>query len=479
MDYQFGSFVAGEWRQGGESFSTRNPARPSETVGIYRAASAEDLLAAVETAHQAQAKWRRTPAIERGTLVARFIDALSARTDELARSITLEQGKPLAEARGEIAKACGEARLMVSLAARTEGELMPSSRPGIRNMIVRRPRGVIAAITPWNFPILTPMRKIAPALVFGNAIILKPSEFTPATACLIVDTARGIVPEGLLQVVLGDGSVAATLLSLAGIAGVTFTGSVATGKKIYAAAAQNLAEISLELGGKNAAVLNDTDDLGATLDQIVGAAYMCAGQRCTAISRVIVQRALRGAVLEGLVARAHKIVLGDGTLPGVQMGPLTYERQLVRVNSMVQAGVAEGARVLSGGMRASVESLESGYFYLPTILADVKPQMSVAREEIFGPVISVLDYETVDEALSILNGVEYGLTSALFSNDNRVIQRFIDESENGMIHVNHGTIPDNHMPFGGVKNSGVGAYSVGPSAMNFYTTEHSVYVRYQ
>jgi acyl-CoA reductase-like NAD-dependent aldehyde dehydrogenase len=197
------------------------------------------------------------------------------------------------------------------------------------------------------------------------------------------------------------------------------------------------------------------------------------------VSRVIVQRNLRDAVLDGLTERAGKLVLGDGLQTGVQMGPLTNARQLASVTSMVAAGLAEGATALIGGERAASDALADGYFYRPTVLAGVKREMSVAREEIFGPVISVLEYDDVDEAIAILNGVDYGLTSALFSNDNRVIQRFIDESENGMLHVNHGTIPDNHMPFGGVKHSGVGAYSVGPSAINFYTTEHSVYVKYR
>ncbi|MDE3130073.1 MAG: aldehyde dehydrogenase family protein, partial [Acidobacteriota bacterium] len=260
--------------------------------------------------------------------------------------------------------------------------------------------------------------------------------------------------------------------------GVTFTGSVATGKRIYALAAENLAEISLELGGKNAAVIHDVKDLDACLDQITTAACMCAGQRCTAISRVIVRRPLLHAVSDGLVKRAERAVLGDGLQPGTTMGPLTNERQLVRVAAMVQAGAKEGAKVLTGGRPARVPGLERGYFYAPTVLADVAPSMSVAREEIFGPVISVLAYDDLDEAFAILNGVEYGLTSALFSGDNSVVQRFVDESENGMLHVNHGTIPDNHMPFGGVKASGVGAYSVGPSAVSFYTTEHSVYIKH-
>jgi aldehyde dehydrogenase (NAD+) len=319
------------------------------------------------------------------------------------------------------------------------------------------------------------MRKISPAIVFGNAIILKPSEFTPATACLIADTAKGILPDGLLQIVNGGADAGAGLVAARGIDGVTFTGSVATGKRIYAAAAQNLAEISLELGGKNAAVVHDAADLGACLDQISTAAFMCAGQRCTAVSRVLVNRTLLRDVVDGLADRAKRQVLGDGMDPATTMGPLTNEAQLNRVSAMVAAGVKEGARPIAGCEAPA----DKGYFFRPTILADVAPQMSVAREEIFGPVISVLAYDSLDEAISVLNGVEYGLTSALFSNDNAVIQRFVDESESGMIHVNHGTIPDNHMPFGGIKSSGVGAYSVGASAAGFYTTEHSVYIKYR
>ena len=476
--YEFGSLVAGAWRNDAERrFSTVNPARPTETVGSYAATPPKLLQEAATAAAAAQAKWAKVPAIERARITQVFLANLELRAEEIANSITLEQGKPLAESRGEIGKSLQEARTMAGHLLHAGGEVLPSARPGFRNMVVRRPRGVIAAITPWNFPILTPMRKIAPALIYGNAIILKPSEFTPATACLIADAGRGVLPDGLLQIVQGDGSIGDALCRLPEVAGVTFTGSVATGRKIYASAAANLAELSLELGGKNAAVINDTDDLEQCLDQIVGAAYMCAGQRCTAISRVIVNADLEKLTLDGLVGRARAVTLGDGMADGITMGPLTNETQLGRVKAMVEAGLKEGAKPLVGAGEARLQGLEGGYFYSPSILADVVPDMSVAREEIFGPVISVLRYRTLDEAFSILNGVEYGLTSCLFSNDQRVIQRFIDESQNGMIHVNHGTVPDNHMPFGGVKNSGVGAYSVGLSAAQFYTTEHSVYLR--
>jgi acyl-CoA reductase-like NAD-dependent aldehyde dehydrogenase len=477
--YEFGSLVAGAWRNGGERrFATTNPAKPGETVGSYADTPPALLREAATGAASAQAKWAKVPAIERARVVEAFLAAVQARAEDIAAAITLEQGKPLAESRGEIGKSLQESRTMAGHLLHASGEVLPSARPGFRNMVVRRPRGVIAAITPWNFPILTPMRKIAPALLYGNAIILKPSEFTPATACLIADAGRGILPDGILQIVQGGASVGEALCALPQVAGITFTGSVATGRKIYALAAANLAELSLELGGKNAAVVNDTDDLDQCLDQIVGAAFMCAGQRCTAISRIIVNADLEKSALDGLAERARNVTLGDGMADGITMGPLTNKAQLDRVTAMVDAGVKEGADPLVGAEQARLQGLEGGFFYAPTVLADVKPEMSVAREEIFGPVICVLRYRSLDEAFSILNGVEYGLTSSLFSNDQRVIQRFIDESQNGMIHINHGTVPDNHMPFGGVKNSGVGAYSVGLSAAQFYTTEHSVYLRH-
>lgn len=477
--YEYGCLIGGRQESGeGRPFETRNPVRPSEIVGRYRAASPAQIARAVAVAREAQRVWRRVPAVERGAIFGKFVAALEANAAKLAHSITLEQGKPLAEARNEVAKSCAEAHFMAGEAARGHSYVVPGARAGVRNMVTRRPRGVIAAITPWNFPILTPMRKIAPAIVFGNAIILKPSEFTPAAACVVGEVAHGVLPDGLLQIVTGAADVGGALVSSAGVDGVTFTGSVATGKRIYAASAQNLAEISLELGGKNAAVLNDTGDLGECLNQIVTAAYMCAGQRCTAISRVLVHRMLLADVLDGLAERARLQVLGDGMNPATTMGPLTGAAQLARVARMVSEGRTEGAKAIAGGAPARVRGFEEGYFYAPTVLAGVTPRMGVAREEIFGPVISVLAYDSLDEAFTILNGVDYGLTSALFSNDNAVIQRFVDESENGMIHVNHGTIPDSHMPFGGIKASGVGAYSVGPSAVSFYTTEHSVYIKH-
>jgi aldehyde dehydrogenase (NAD+) len=476
--YNYGVYLNGGWHSGfGPAFRTINPSQPKVAVGTYSSASRDQIADLVASSNAAQQGWRAIPPLERIARFGKYLTALEGKSEQLAISITLEQGKPLAEARAEVAKAIAEARVTAGAASHGLGEVLPSARLGIRNLVIRRPRGTIVAISPWNFPILTPMRKLAPAVIYGNAIILKPSEYTPATACLLAEAAKDTLPDGLIQIANGPGAVGEMLARARGVAGITFTGSVVTGRRIQAAAAENLAEVSLELGGKNAALINDTPNISNCLDQVFGAAMMCAGQRCTAISRVIVHRDIADEVVHGLVGRAKAAVVGDGMAPETSIGPLTNRRQMERVAEMVEAGVKEGARIVSGGRRASPAGFEYGYFYEPTILSDVRPGMSVAQEEIFGPVISVITYDSLDEAFQILNGVEYGLTSSLFSNDNAIIQRFIDQSENGMIHINHGTVPDNHMPFGGVKNSGVGAYSVGLSASNFYLSEHSVYLK--
>ena len=474
--FTYGPLVDGAWRESAEEFTTRNPARPAETVGRYGLPAEDVIRDAIAAGRRAQRVFAQLPALERMATIGRFLSAIEERGETIARAITLEQGKILSEARGETVKALAESRIMLARAFESEGAAMPSSRPGFRNMTLHRPRGLIVAVTPWNFPILTPMRKVAPALTFGNAIIVKPSEFAPAAVCLIGDAALATLPPGLLQILPGDGRVAAALCGASGVDGVTFTGSVATGRKVYAAAAAQLAEVSLELGGKNAAVVHDAEDLEHVLDQIAGAAFQCSGQRCTAISRVIVRDTLHDAVVEGLVKRADALCLGDGLEPGVTMGPLTNAAQLARVEEMLAQGVKDGARRLGRSLDEAPAN-DGGYFHRPVILEGVSSEMHVARDEIFGPVISVINYRELDDAFRILNDVEFGLTSSLFSNDHRVVQRFIAEAESGMLHVNHGTIPENHMPFGGVKNSGVGAYSVGPSARAFYATEHSVYLK--
>ena len=454
-----------------------NPADPSEVVSEVPVTPARELPAVLAKARAAQEEWKTVPAAMRVARLEAFLADVAGAVEEIATAITREQGKPLGESRGETMKSVSEGRAMGAHAMSSGTCAAASARAGVRNMIVRRPRGVIAAISPWNFPILTPMRKIAPAIAYGNAAILKPSEYTPTAALVLERLARAHFPENLLQAVVGDGALGEALVRC-GVEGVTFTGSVAVGRRIVAAASETLAEVSLELGGKNAAVVNDVDDPDAAAEAIVGAAMQCAGQRCTAISRVIVADGIADRFVEAMAARCAGLKVGDGMDEATSIGAITTEAQFARINELVEAGSGEGARTVLGGGRAAVAARPRGRFFMPTIFDHVRPGMRVAREEIFGPVISVLRYTTFDEAMALANDTPYGLTSALFTNRNDLVNRFIDSTRSGMIHVNHGTVPDSHMPFGGIGDSGFGAYSVGASAAAFYTTEHSVYNKY-
>lgn len=463
-----------EFDAGDNAYETVNPANPSEKIGRYGILSSDDLGRVIAQANAAQAEWARVPGLERSARLNAFIDAVEARADDLGTAGTLEQGKLFRESKGETLKSCAEGRFSVGEAARMGAMAIATGRAGFSNQILRRPRGVIFCISPWNFPISTPMRKICPALAFGNAVVMKPSQFTPGANFMLAEIAAEFFPQNLIQIAMVSGRAASEAIASGDIHGVSFTGSVPTGKLVYKAAAENLIPAQLELGGKNGAILNDSDNLEAAITQILGAAFMTSGQRCTAISRVIVHKDLAKEAKDILAAKAAAMKMGPGLEEGTDLGPLCNQPHWQDVCDVTAKAIAEGAKPLTGG--SAPGRPDDGYFFTPTILDNVAHQSIAGQHEIFGPVLSVLEYDTFDQAMDMLNGTEFGLTSALFSNRNDLIQRFLAESQNGMIHVNHGTVPDNNMPFGGIKNSGVGAYSVGPTAVNFYTSEHSAYV---
>lgn len=462
----------------GGVFTTHNPARPARKVGRYRFADSSAIGGIIARAAGAQKKWQQTPGLERGRLLDAFLDAVVANADAIAEAITLEQGKILPEAKAEVLKGAGEGRFMSGEAARHGGQSVAAGRKNFANQILRRPRGVVFCVSPWNFPAMTPLRKICPAVAFGNAVVLKPSQFTPAAAYMLADIAKEFFPRDLVQIAMTDGAAAGEIIAKGDIHGVSFTGSVATGKMVYAAAAANLIPAQLELGGKNAAILNDARDLKDAVGKIAAAAFQTGGQRCTAISRIIVHQSLAAETKQLLAQYADGIALGDGLLPDSQMGPLCNLPHWHSVREMTAKAVKEGATPLAGGAPPEGAGEEGGYFYRPTILANVRHHSIAGQEEIFGPVLSVLEYEAFDDAMTMLNGTPFGLTSALFSDSNALVQRFLGESRHGMMHVNHGSVPDNNMPFGGIKHSGAGAYSVGATAVNFYTSEHSAYVAF-
>ena len=452
----------------------RNPANPSKVVATYKLMQTEEVDSLVERAKVAQGAWAKVSQLERGRIVRDFLDALDARKEDIASSITAEMGKILAESRGEVGKALGEGNMTIERAASPIGDVLPSQIPGVTAYSIRRPRGVILGISPWNFPFGTPIRKTIPALLYGNAMILKPAILCPGAAVIMEDVARGILPDGLFQLALGPGELGQQLCEHPDVDAISFTGSVGVGKKVAVAAVSHLAEISLELGGKNPVILNDASDLEKVLDQIFSAAFAISGQRCTAISRVIVHENIADEVVRGLSERAKATIPSDGSEHGAKMGPLSSQRQLDDVAGFVCRAKDQGATIVAGGN--AIDTPHGGYFYTATILSDVTPDMEIAREEVFGPVLSVLRYQEIDEALRIANDVDFGLTSCLYSEKSPIIERFLSESESGMLHVNAGSFPENHVPFVGIKDSALGVGgSNGSSTIQFFTSEHAVY----
>jgi aldehyde dehydrogenase (NAD+) len=464
----------------GAVYAIHNPARPRERLAAFADSSSADATAAVDAADQSARAWGATPGPQRGAILFRFAELLEAAKPELARIITLEQGKALAEAAGEVGRAAAEARFMAGEASRPTGQSFPSEKPGSSCSTISEPLGVIAAICPWNFPVVTPVRKIAPALAFGNTVVFKPAGLTPWSAVHLMDLLeRAGLPPGVVNLITGSGAVVGeALVNDPRVRGVTFTGSTAVGTRVYEAAARRLARVQLELGGKNPAVVFDCDDLEAAAREIVAAAFLCSGQRCTAISRVIVLDTQADALIQRILDEVARIKVGNGLDAGTTMGPLVSKAQLETVARYVRQGQSSGCRLLTGGRVLADNVEEDGYFYAPTVFDRVPPESPLAREEIFGPVLPILRVSDPDEAIAVANGTRYGLAAALFTSRVAYIDQFTRRVEAGMIHINHGTASQAHVPFGGVKDSGQGACSIGPSAREFFTNVKAVYVKW-
>lgn len=476
------NFIRGEWlpASGGEYYTTHNPARPEECLGRFANSTEADVTAAVDAAAAANATWANTPGPQRGTLLFRFAELLEQSKAELGRIVTLEQGKALGEAESEVARAAAEARFMAGEASRAVGHTFPSERSGVTCSTTSEPLGVVAAISPWNFPVVTPVRKIAPALAWGNTVVFKPSSLTPWAACYLVGLLEAAgVPPGVINLVTGLGSVIGdALIHDARVRGISFTGSTAVGMHISEAAARRLARVQLELGGKNPALVFDYEDLDGAAREIVAAAFQCSGQRCTALSRVIVSDAQADALVARIVGLVNRLEVGDGSKPGTTMGPLVSQGQLRSVDRYVRQGVDSGCELLTGGRPLVDEPERQGYYYAPTVFDRVPADSPLALEEIFGPVLPVLRVRDLDEAITIANGTRYGLAASLFTSRSHAVREVVGRVEAGMIHVNHGTASQAHIPFGGVKDSGQGAYSIGPTAREFFTNVKTIYVRW-
>jgi len=476
------NFVGGEWIA---SSSTRmvdnvNPADTRDVLGRVALSTKDEALQAVAAAKAAFPAWRDTPAPVRGKVLAKAAALLTEEKEQMARLLTREEGKAFKDSLGEVQRTINILEYIAGEGRRLGGQTVASELPNNFCYTLRVPVGVVACITPWNFPVAIPLWKIAPALVAGNTVVFKPATLTPATgvACCELLERAGL-PKGVLNMVLGSGSqIGNTILDSGDIQAVSFTGSNEVGSDIYGRGAHGMMRVQCEMGGKNPIVVLADADLDLAVAATVHGAFASTGQRCTATSRAIVEESIADEFVKRLAAEAEKVVVGDG-LKDAFMGPAVDENQLKTDLDYIEIGKKEGAKLVTGGKRLEGGDHAHGYFIAPTVFDGVTRSMRIAQEEIFGPVISVIRVKDFDAAVEAANDVKFGLASAIFTRDISNCHRFIDQSDVGIVHINSGTPGgEAHLPFGGSKATGVGPREQGHTALEFFTEVKTVYVDY-
>ncbi|MGD0697197.1 MAG: aldehyde dehydrogenase family protein [Terriglobia bacterium] len=475
------NYVSGQWveSRSGRTLERRNPANLRDLIGYLPLSTRDEMREAIEAAERAREAWRDTPAPARGKIVMRAARLLEEQKDEVARLLTREEGKTVAESLGEIQRSVNIAEFTAGEARRLTGETLPSELPRNFAYTLRQPLGVVGLITPWNFPVAIPVWKISPALVCGNTVVWKPAGLTPFISRRLVEifSAAGL-PPGVLNMVHGRGNeVGEELVEHPAVRAVSFTGSCEVGGALYAKASQRMKKVQCEMGGKNPVVVLADADLELAADNTVPGAFGSTGQRCTATSRVIVEETVADRFVNMLVERTSKLKVGNGAEPGVQVGPSVDEAQFTKVLEYLEIGKGE-AKLVCGGERVTGLS-DEGYYIAPTIFDHVPQNARIAKEEIFGPVLSVIRVKDFEEAIAAANNVPFGLTASIFTTDaNRVFQA-VDRLECGMVHVNSPTVGgEAHVPFGGTKATGIGERETGSTAIDFYSELKVVYVDY-
>jgi aldehyde dehydrogenase (NAD+) len=476
------NYIGGEWvdAASGETFESHNPAT-GELIGVFPKSSAEDVDRAVEAAREAYESWRLVPAPKRAEILFRVGQRFIEAKDELTELMVQEMGKVRAEAGGDVQEAIDMTYYMAGEGRRLFGQTTPSEMPDKFQMSIRQPIGVVGAITPWNFPIAIPSWKIAPALVCGDTVVFKPATDTPALGERFVEIfAEAGLPPGVLNIVHGGGgTVGERLVKHPDVPLISLTGSREVGIRTAQNGAEYLKHIHLELGGKNAIIVMDDADIDLAVDGITWSAFGTSGQRCTAASRVIAGKKVYDQLQSKLVERAERLTLGNGLDDDVEIGPVINRAALEKIDSYTEIGKDEGAKLLTGGEIATENGLEKGFFYRPTIFADVEPGMRIAQEEIFGPTTAIIPATDVDEAIRIANGIEYGLSSSIFTRDVNTAFRAMRDLNAGITYINAGTIgAEVHLPFGGTKQTGNGHREAGQAALDFYTEWKAIYVDY-
>jgi len=476
-----GSYINGKWVQPRSERLIRNtnPADTRDVIAEFPAATGAEVEQAITAAQAAFPGWRNTPGPERGRVMWRAANIARERVDEIARTLTREEGKIFKEARGEVLKGISLLEFYSGEGYRMHGKTLPSEARDTFTYTIRRPLGVVGLISPWNFPWAIPVWKSAPAIVAGNTVIFKPAELTPATAALMAEIYEEAgLPPGVFNMVVGPGAVVGeAIVNARTIRAVSFTGSNAVGGALYVKAAQRGAKVACEMGGKNAVIVMPDADLDKAAVAIHGGAFGSTGQRCTATSRVIAMPQVKDALLERLVEKAKKMKIGSGLDETVDLGPAVDEKQWKTDLDYIEVGKREGARLVLGGRQPA--GLPNGYFVEPTIFDNVVPQMRIFREEIFGPVLSMVTANSLEEALRFANGVEYGLTASIFTQNVDAVMRFIEDVETGMVHVNEPTIGgEAQLPFGGTKATGVGEREMAEEGLNFFTELKTVFINF-
>jgi aldehyde dehydrogenase (NAD+) len=483
MGDAFLNYIGGRWlaAQSARQFENRNPANRNDLIGLFPASGGEDVDAAVQAAKQAYTSWRLVPAPKRGEILYRVGELLKKYKEELARIETREMGKVLKETRGDVQEGIDCAFLNAGEGRRLFGETTPAELPNKFAMSVRMPMGVCALITPWNFPLAIPTWKLFPALICGNSVILKPAEDTPHTAHRFFEILiEAGVPPGVVNLVHGRGEeVGASLVRHKDVRLVSFTGSAAVGREIASVCGENLTRVSLELGGKNAQIVMEDADIELAVEGALWGAFGTTGQRCTATSRLIVHRDVARRMTDALVARGQKIKIGNGLDESVEMGPLINQAAREKVLRYIDIGKGEGARLCTGGTIYQAGDCADGYFFQPTIFDRVRPNMRIAQEEIFGPVLSIIEVSSFEEAIEALNGTAYGLSSSIYTNDVARAFRAMRDIEAGITYINGPTIgAEVHLPFGGVKDTGNGHREAGTTVYDIFTEWKSIYIDY-
>lgn len=482
MAHIYRNLIGGEWvaSSGGVTTEVRNPADTSDVVGIVPSATADDARAAVGAAQAAFPGWAELVAPERGRVLHRAANMLETQIDQWAADLSREEGKTRAEARAEVLRAVEVLRYFAGEAWRVGGDMLPADTPHTLLYSVRVPLGVVAVITPWNFPLAIPVWKMAPALVMGNTVVFKPASAAPIIGIKFAELMQAAgLPPGVLNVLTGSGStVGDVLITDERVAGVTFTGSYAVGHALYQKTAKRMTRTHLEMGGKNPLIVAADADLDKAVSIAVRGGFGLTGQACTATSRVIVERPVLKEFTDRFVAAARSLQVGPGLADGVQMGPAINESQRKTDLEYIEIARNEGAQVVYGGGIPEGDTYRRGFFVEPTILTDVRPDMRVAQEEVFGPVIGVMAADDLEEAIALANRTSYGLTAGIVTNDLRKAIRFVERAEAGVLKLNQPTTGLSlQAPFGGFKNSGSGMFrEMGKGAIEFFTRTKTIYL---